>query len=223
MTKLERQPIIVVCALAFEAAQLRKAGMDSTCELHVCGPGAQGVQRWAQQRTPGCMDARRVILAGLAGGLCAAATVGSAMVIDHVRMSCGTMCSPTLTIAAPANAVLGSISSASSALCTAAQKRAWFTAHQTDLVDMESEAFAAAMSYADARWAIVRGVSDGPDDELPEEIIAWVDAQGRTRSGAVALAMLRKPSLAMHAQRLANRSKAAMAAVAEVLMGLATA
>jgi len=102
-------------------------------------------------------------------------------------------------------------------LTSPADKRAWRDEHGTDLIDLESEAFARAASAAGVSWAIVRGVSDGVDDALPDSIDSWVDADGRVRRAVVAKAVLGNLAMVSAMRRLGARSKKAMSAVAEVL------
>jgi hypothetical protein len=70
-------------------------------------------------------------------------------------------------------------------------------AYGAALVDMESHAFAAVCEASRLRWAVVRGVSDGPDVALPAEALQWVDEKGKTRMGRVlAQTLLSPPTLA---------------------------
>lgn len=74
------------------------------------------------------------------------------------------------------------------------------------IVDMESHAFIAACEQAGLRWAIVRGVSDTPDETLPGEVLNWIDAAGNTRNGRAAWDLFRKPRLISHIVPVIRRS-----------------
>jgi nucleoside phosphorylase len=89
-----------------------------------------------------------------------------------------------------------------------------------DMVDLESAAFASEAQRLGWNWLIVRGVSDGAEDSLPHEIDQWVDATGRTRPGAVALSLLRQPTLAPSLWQLARTSRAAMNNAARLAQSL---
>ena len=89
-----------------------------------------------------------------------------------------------------------------------------------DLVDLESAAFADSAVKLGWNWAIVRGVSDGADEFLPDGIEQWVDAAGRTRVAVVALAFLQRPALAPTLWRTACAGRAAMADAARLVRNL---
>jgi len=48
-------------------------------------------------------------------------------------------------------------------------------------VDLESGAIAAEAARAGVPFAVIRAVADGPGDELPVDVSAWVGADGETR------------------------------------------
>lgn len=206
-------PRVVLCALEFERERLERAGLGDAFELACCGPGAEGVTRWMDAHAG---DLRPVALAGLAGGLSVETAVGSAYVIHVVRTTTGELLRPAWPLRTEGLA-LASVSCPKRTLTSPDAKRAWHREHGTDVVDLESEAFAKAAERAGRRWAIVRGVSDGVNDSLPDSIDTWVDEHGRTRRGLIALALLKQPSLVGVMQRLGKNAKLAMDAVAETL------
>ncbi len=75
------------------------------------------------------------------------------------------------------------------------------------IVDMESHAFAAACERLGLPWAVVRGVSDTPDETLPSEVLNWIAPDGRTRAGRAVLDMARKPWLIPHIAAVLKRSR----------------
>lgn len=53
---------------------------------------------------------------------------------------------------------------------------------EASLIDMEASAFAQTVrAYPDRQWGVVRAVSDGPEETLPDDIADWLDARGNTR------------------------------------------
>lgn len=74
------------------------------------------------------------------------------------------------------------------------------------IVDMESHAFCAACEKAGVRWAVVRGVSDTPDETLPADVLNWITPGGDTRSARAAWDMLRRPRLIPHMFDVLSRS-----------------
>lgn len=205
----------VICPLEFERRALLQAGIGKYCEVSCCGPGAlatrQGVQSSASTDGP-------IILAGLAGALREDFCNGSAYVATRVIDDAGHSWHPTGIAQGSLPGPSGpTIISTLHTITSTEDKRALAQRSGADLVDLESAAFAEAASVGGRRWAIVRGVSDGLHDALPEDIDEWVDAKGRTRTSVVIAAILRQPALAGEVRRLRADSIAAMTAVAEVI------
>ena len=206
---------IVICPLEFERRALLQAGVGKYCEVRCCGPGAlaarQGVQDSAITDGP-------IILAGLAGALREDLSKGSAYVATRVIDDAGHSWHPPGVAGGSLDGPSGpTIISTAHTITTTQEKRALAERSGADLVDLESAAFAEAASAAGRRWAIVRGVSDGLDDAIPEDIDEWVDEQGRTRTSAVIAAIVRRPALVSEVRRLRADSIEAMNAVAEVI------
>ncbi len=206
---------VVICPLEFERRALLQAGVGKYCEVHCCGPGAsaarQGVQSSAITDGP-------IILAGLAGALREDISKGSAYVATRVIDDAGHSWLPTGLAQGSLPGPSGpTIISTLHTITTTQDKRALAERSGADLVDLESAAFAEAASAAGRRWAIVRGVSDGLHDTLPEDIDEWVDEQGRARTKAVIAAILRRPALVGEVRRLRADSIEAMNAVAGVI------
>ncbi len=206
---------VVICPLEFERRALLQAGVGKYCEVSCCGPGAlaarQGVQSSAITDGP-------IILAGLAGALREDIAKGSAYVATRVIDDAGHAWHPPGIAEGDLPGPSGpTIISTLHTITTTQDKRALAQRSGADLVDLESAAFAEAASAAGRRWAIVRGVSDGLHDALPEDIDEWVDEQGRTRTSAVIAAILRRPALVGEVRRLRADSIEAMNAVAGVI------
>jgi len=153
-----------------------------------------------------------VILCGLAGSLNNRFAVGTAHSVSSVLVDVGTRLTPSMS--APGGPV---VSCPDRTLTSVDAKRAWVAQSGSDLVDLESAAFAQVADANRWRWAIVRGVSDGPETSLPADIDTWVDARGRTRPGSVARAVLRGRVNLGQLMRLRTDGAAAMVAAAAVI------
>ena len=215
-----REPIgpVIVCPLQFERKMLLRAGLDGRFPIECCGPGAEAVKAWAGSfRSTG----RMVILAGLAGGLSETCPAGSAQVVDRVMDALtGEDWTPTSPDAGIDRPGTGScvLVSTDAAVLTSRDKLALAERTGAQLVDLESAAFARSAVAAGWRWAVVRGVSDGWDTDLPRDIDLWIDGVGRARRGQVAAAIARRPWLMPSVLRLHHRSVEAMGEVARVIL-----
>jgi hypothetical protein len=207
---------VVLCPLEFECRALQRAGVDRTFALACCGPGPDAVSQWL--RNAGRGD-RAVILAGLAGALVDALAPGAACVITEViDAPSGRRWRPPLqAIALDLTASPCAVTSTPHSICTPSGKRSLHHRTGAHVVDLESVAFAHAASDLHRPWGIVRGISDGVDDALPDEVDGWVDSTGRTRLRAVMASILRRASTPRQLLDLRARASRAMARVALLL------
>jgi hypothetical protein len=210
LPEADRDLPIVVCPLEFERRALHRAGLAARCHLLCCGPGPEAVQRWCAEQTP----SGPVILCGVAGSVQATysartAHAASAVLGDNGRRYVAT-CGPR-SDGGPV------IACTRDTLTTPEAKAAWADRTGADLVDRESAAFAAAADRYNWRWTIVRGVSDGPEATLPDNVDTWVDGRGHTRFGAVLRALVTGRARRGPLDRLRTDAAAAMAAAAEVI------
>jgi hypothetical protein len=206
--------MVILCPLEFERRALRRVARRLGVRLECTGPG-NGAARWIERA--GLAHGTRVILAGVAAGLTEVARPGTAWRADAVvdadgasdawRPSLEIHGAPPGRFACVARALLDPPSKARVAATTGAI-----------IADMESAPFARAAERAGARWAVIRGVSDGARDMLPAQVEAWTDAGGRTRLGSVAGSVLRRPALLPVLLRLGRDGSLAMAAVARALL-----
>ena len=213
----------VICPLEFERSRLAHAAKACGWVLYCCGPGRAGIERWAASvRLPA---GTQVVLAGVAGGLRPTAVPGTAVVpsiiVDQhgrewhppARMSSGEVGAP------PQRAVR--CLSADCVLQTPAAKQVAAERFDVDLVDMESAAFARVAEAAGWNWRVIRGISDGYNETLPDGVEQWTSANGQTRIGAVLGSLARRPMrlpiLVPQLLALARRSGAAMQAVEHAL------
>ncbi len=213
----------VICPLEFERSQLAHAAKARGWVLYCCGPGRVGIERWAASvRLPA---GTQVVLAGVAGGLRPTAVPGTAVVpsiiVDEhgrewlvpARMGSGEVGAPP----PPAIRCL----SAEHVLRTPDAKRVAAERFDADLVDMESAAFARVAEAARWNWRVIRGISDGHNETLPDGVEQWTAPNGQTRIGAVLGSLARRPmrlpTLVPQLLALARRSGAAMQAVEDAL------
>ena len=213
----------VICPLEFERSQLAHAAKARGWVLSCCGPGRAGIERWAASvRLPA---GTQVVLAGVAGGLRPTAVPGIAVVpsiiVDEharewpvpARMGSGEVGAP------PQRAVR--CLSAEHVIQTPAAKQVAAERFDADLVDMESAAFASVAEAAGWNWRVIRGISDGYNETLPDGVEQWTSANGQTRIGAVRASLARRPmrlpTLVPQLLVLGRRSGAAMQAVEHAL------
>ena len=226
--------------LQHEWSGLRRAmpAIERRAAVQVLGIGPSAVERWFRTHGEQARQANGtlLILAGTSGGLRAGLEIGSAGFIGRVvadpdadpdaepnaepvaRGPIGTPWVPQAprTRSFPRFAVAGVDAPAS----TAAAKRALHTRTGADVVDMESHAFAREAASRGIAFAILRGVSDGPEDALPDGLERLIHADGRTNWGGVAQLLLRRPTMLPTLRSLGRQSDAAMAAIAPLLAAL---
>lgn len=204
---------ILLCPLQFERRALLAAGLEDCCDIACCGPGdAAGI--WVKDNCA-TINKSTLILAGLAGGLRDGLLAATAHVAEKVIDEKGNRWTPTFKL--PDNASGVTIVSTEQVNVTPQAKRALAKRSGADIVDLESAGFAAAASANDCRWAIVRGISDGVDDSLPDDIDQWVDSKGSTIPSAVVGSILRRPAVLSDIRKMRSASITAMQAVSDII------
>lgn len=120
-----------------------------------------------------------VILFGVGGGLCDGPIAPrlTRIVDEHGRSWVCPLVPPPLDPREPDAHAVG----VDRLVPGAEGKRALHAATGANVVDMESHAFAARAAALGLRFAVVRGVSDGPEHELPPQTLDWVHPDGRSR------------------------------------------
>ena len=200
---IEAEPPLVFCPLGFERRAFQRFGKLPVITI---GPGAEAVRRaFAERARWPVQEPRLVVLLGLAGGLRGTARAGQSVSVATIVGEDGTP-----LFRAPVTDAGLSVVEAQAVVATSAEKRALAVRSGADLVDTESRAFAACASAARLPWAIVRGVADDVDTNLPRELAGFVDASGETRMQRVLAAVLRRPSLIADLARIGRTSRAAM-------------
>lgn len=98
-------------------------------------------------------------------------------------------------------------------IATPADKLRLARATGAAIVDMESHAFiqacerSAPASGIDVHWAIARGVSDTPEETLPERVLHWIDESGNTRPFRAGVDLITRPWLVPHIAGVLRRSR----------------
>ena len=187
----DRKPIIL-CPLEFERKVLQRQLSGTGLRVVCCGPGKEGVTRWAGlNRAPGAP----VVLAGLVGSLVEELNAGDVVDLE-AAVAPGNLRIETNWHLAESCRVPRVTGTSSTRLVNSRPARRALNLHLgCSIVDMESLAFARAARELDWTFGMVRGISDGLDETLPPGCDQWVDHRGRPARGAIAASILRTPSL----------------------------
>jgi adenosylhomocysteine nucleosidase len=102
-----------------------------------------------------------------------------------------------------------------------AAKAEWWRTHGVLAVDMESAYVLAWARRAGLPALAVRAVADGPEDEVPRELLGAVGVDGRMRAWAV-VSLLGRPALVGAAWRLGRRSRRALGSLARFVRAFVT-
>jgi Phosphorylase superfamily len=211
---------IILCPLDAEQKALRRSGrwplIAGRASFAVSGPGPRAISQWFKSFRQDGVRGDTVILAGVAGGLSDQTKVGEAGFIGAiVDRTGGLLAEPFVPAAWGAKA--WRVTSTDRPVGTPDAKRSLHSASNADVVDMESDAFASEAAQRGLRFMIVRGISDGVADALPDGVDTLVDASGRTRLGAALSLVARCPLLFGALRRLGQRTATAMDNVASLL------
>ncbi len=204
---------ILVCPLEHERRALVAAGIDASL-VETCGPGREGVRRWAD-RHPRLQ--RPVILVGLAGGLDRALESGRVIVAGEVIDAHGRLTTPPLVEALGLDAPVVRIATAGRLVASPEAKLALARATNAAAVDLETSHFADIARGRDWRWGVVRVIGDAADEAIPTALERFVDHVGRTRLRVVAGEVFRRPALLPVLRRLNATSRAALGSLAATL------
>jgi len=202
--------VIVFCPMEIErkavARALRQADMHEVRVIQT-GIGKAAVLRAladaaaVQDREPekvGGTHGTLMILAGACGGLILTQDVPriAAVIDEH-----GGRWTPRFSD--PAGVTLVAVDQV---VATPAEKAAVAARTGASIVDMETHAFAAECQRRGVPWAVVRGVSDTPEETLPAEVIRWVKPDGGTYAARAAWDLLCKPLLVPHIAGVVRRA-----------------
>ena len=176
--------------------ELRDAGLAGVRVLQT-GIGKDAILRALAAE----LESRRPVLVILAGACGALSHVDEVPPIARVIDEHGGSWTPAL-----ADSTGVSLIAVDRIVSTPADKQELAARTGAAIVDMEAHAFARFCLERGQRWTVVRGVSDTPDQTLPQEVLGWITPGGDTRSGRAAVDMLRKPWLIPHIVGVVRRS-----------------
>lgn len=185
-------------------------------DLRICGVGPQRITDLLRTLPAGTPA---VLLAGVAGGLRdTPITPRIRAVVDiHGRTHAPHWTTPWLPGSQECT-LLGS----NTVACTPTDKRSLRDRTGADLVDCETHALAAWAEESGVAWGVLRGVSDGPDAHLPNEVVGWLDETGRARTRTAIAGILRKPALIPTLLHLMRGTNLAMRALGHPFSRLLT-
>jgi nucleoside phosphorylase len=168
------------------------AGRGDEVILVVIGIGARRVPRLL------CLDASRVIVPGLAGGL-----------------------DPSLASGAVVVAVCpAKIHTSQRLVCTPQEKATLFGATGASCVDMETAVVRETLNGSGVEVIGVRSIVDTAHQSLSREVLALTDVNGRVKPLAVLGLLLRRPSALPELMRLRRQTKASLRALGEAVRQL---
>ena len=203
---------VILCPLQIEADSLRRAGV--TDPIHVTGPGGEALRQVLDREITASSPSAVIVLAGVAGGLSSQVASGAAYAVSRVVNRSGEVVGEhELAQGTPGRVLCG----VDAPVTTPEAKQALHQSSGADLVDMEAHHFVEHCRRKGLPWAIVRGVSDGAEDALPQGCLDFIDGRGRPRYAAVIRSLACRPWQFPAFIRLARQTKRAMAAVADAL------
>lgn len=228
---MKKKTGVLVFALALEAqhtaVEFRRTGVklqtrndllfpfsttNTPIEWHgvVCGPGKDfpfGLEKaMAQLQSAPSL----VILAGFSGGLSPEAKPGSIWAADTIVCETGAITLPLLFPPNPENPIRsGTALYSENPLCTPMSKSEAKDRFKADIVDMESWVFATRMNSRHVPYAVLRAVSDGPGDGIPQEVCLWTGSNGKIHIPRVIFGLFRNPGLILKLPGLASGAKLA--------------
>ena len=211
---MPQPPPIILCALEVERKALSAADLPDGVRVDCCGPGREGVSRWAGAHRR--LD-RPIILAGLAGSL--VETHGPGDVVEVEAVVSPSISRTETTWRLPRSLEVPPVNGTSSTRLVNSRpaKRALHSTLNASVVDMESLTFVAKGIELGWTFGIVRAISDGLEDTLPPGCDRWVDHRGRVSITAVAGSVLRTPSLIGRLREMHRVTNLAMKRLGAVL------
>jgi hypothetical protein len=221
-----------VAGLALEArGVLRRLppACRRTLTVRTVGPGAGRLDRL--EGAEGAGPATAVLVVGLAGGCAPGLRPGDVVLGDPVAGESARLGSARADPGLRAKAVraldsaglryrVGPLLTVDAVVPTPAIKAAWWRTRGALAVDMESAHVLAWARRTGRRGLAVRAIADGPDDEVPPELLRAVGADGRLRPAAVT-GLLGCPGLVGAAWRLGRRSRQGLGSLARFVLAFA--
>ena len=185
------------------------AARGSEIEVAVIGPGGAAVESWFREHDL----TNAVVLVGVAGGLVERARPGEASFVGRVVAPDGRLLAEPFVPSGFGGAPW-CVVSVDAPVSTPPTKQALAVRSGAEIADMESAAFAEAARRRGRRFAIIRGISDGPHDTMPDGVETLVDRHGRTRVTAALALLARQPRALGPLRQLARQTGRSMDAAA---------
>jgi len=225
MSSAQQAPILVVAALGYELAKLRRAGHAGLALLET-GEGVANAERhldaWLERRAA-CV----VLSIGFAGALSSSLQVGDLVIANDIRDS---KAQPDSNLLAAARQVqndtpvrFGAALISHEILWQAESKRALaegLGANEIGFVDMESTAIAAVCGRQGVPFLIIRSITDLLDEDLPLDFNLYRTPHGRVDSKKVVKAALLRPTSFKGLFELRKRSSLCASRMAEFIQRL---
>ena len=211
----ETTPIFVV-PLEHERRMLMAAGLPPE-RIWTCGPGREGIRRWADRHPE---PERPVILVGLAGGLDPRLATGTVVIASEVMDSHGRRITPPLANSLGIDAEQGRVTTAGRLVASPEAKLALARSTGARIVDQESDHFAEIARIRGWTWGVIRVIGDSSEEAIPTALERFVDHEGRTRFKAVATEIFQRPSLIPVLRRIRRQSRSALENLAASLLAV---
>jgi adenosylhomocysteine nucleosidase len=191
----------------------RSDGRSIVAALVGVGPEAAGT---ATEQLLAATEARRVVLAGVSGGIDPEMTIGTLLSPDLVvERATGREHRPTRPVQGGRTGTLVTCAT----LAIGEGPVGDLTAQGVAAVDMETAAVAHVCERRGVPWGVVRVISDRPDDHLVDDaVFGLVREDGSTDGRAVARLLARRPWEVRRLARLAGDTRTALAALTPVTL-----
>ncbi|MDB5367840.1 MAG: hypothetical protein JWM77_3767 [Rhodospirillales bacterium] len=191
----------VVVGLEAEARLARRFARDV-----IAAPGDNALQAAEQLAARGC---DLLLSFGIAGALIESLRPGDLVVATEVANERGRFAAAqSMQVNVPHRK--GAVFGADQAVVRAEDKKRLALASQCIAVDLESGHVATVANRRGRRFAVLRAIADPAWRDIPPAALVGLDADGRTRPGAVIGALLRDPMQLGGVIRLAFDARAAM-------------
>lgn len=205
--------LILLCPLEAERAALVRSpawrGLGSEIEVAVTGPGGTAVEAWFRNHARDRDRASPLVLVGVAGALVERVRPGEASFVGRVVAPDGRLLAEP-SVPAAYGGTSWCVASVDVPVATPQAKEALAARSGAEIVDMESAAFAEGARRSGRPFAIIRGISDGREDTLPDGVETLVDRHGRTRVMAALTLLTRQPRALGPLRRLARQTGRSM-------------
>ena len=188
---------------------------ESNFDIQVCGPGGEGIRRWADLNPrPG----QAVLLAGLGSGIDPNLEAGEVRLASEVNDPHGPVrTAPLASAVTSPDIVRTSFTSSLRTVATVEAKADLFRLSKSGVVDLESVPFSQVGERLGWNWGVIRAVGNVAQEPLPPAIDRWVDHHGRTRKGVIARDLFQHPGLLPRLRRINEQGKNGLRNLAAVL------